>query len=83
MAERSKAPDSRDSSSMTNMEYSGPRMWAWVRIPLLTVTFFLFTFLTLLHKVNAITSWRVISKAVVGKILTKIHVHRAGFEPAT
>ena len=36
MAERSKAPDSRgDTLSIT--EHSGPRMWAWVRIPLLTL----------------------------------------------
>ena len=38
MAERSKAPDSRD-ITLSNMEHSGPRMWAWVRIPLLTLLF--------------------------------------------
>ena len=32
MAERSKAPDSR----AILPEYSGPHLWAWVRIPLLT-----------------------------------------------
>ena len=37
MAERSKAPDSRVTvSSHDCREHSGPRMWAWVRIPLLT-----------------------------------------------
>ncbi len=37
MAERSKAPDSREQSlPLTLKEHSGPRMWAWVRIPLLT-----------------------------------------------
>ena len=37
MAERSKAPDSRVKSlPTTTREHSGPRMWAWVRIPLLT-----------------------------------------------
>ena len=37
MAERSKAPDSRVTSlPLTTKEHSGPRMWAWVRIPLLT-----------------------------------------------
>ena len=35
MAERSKAPDSR-AKTLSNTEHSGPRMWAWVRIPLLT-----------------------------------------------
>ncbi len=41
MAEWSKAPDSRSyglAYAMSN-GYSGPRMWAWVRIPLLTHTF--------------------------------------------
>ena len=43
MAERSKAPDSRScvpSAVNADWEPSGPRMWAWVRIPLLTKTFF-------------------------------------------
>jgi hypothetical protein len=35
MAEWSKAPDSRGILP----EHSGPRMWAWVRTPLLTKTF--------------------------------------------
>lgn len=35
MAERSKAPDSRG-ETLSSTEHSGPRMWAWVRIPLLT-----------------------------------------------
>ena len=40
MAERSKAPDSRVTSlPLTTKEHSGPRMWAWVRIPLLTSFF--------------------------------------------
>ena len=40
MAERSKAPDSRVKSlPTTTREHSGPRMWAWVRIPLLTERF--------------------------------------------
>ena len=39
MAERSKAPDSREYSSLLWSEHSGPRMRAWVRIPLLTQTF--------------------------------------------
>ena len=39
MAERSKAPDSRVYSSLLWSEHSGPRMRAWVRIPLLTQTF--------------------------------------------
>ena len=38
MAERSKAPDSRV-RLFPSQEYSGPRMWAWVRIPLLTNVF--------------------------------------------
>ena len=41
MAERSKAPDSRVALFVLT-ERSGPRMWAWVRIPLLTKTFFAF-----------------------------------------
>ena len=44
MAEWSKAPDSRVN---LHWECSGPRMWAWVRIPLLTLRFFFFTFLLL------------------------------------
>ena len=40
MAERSKAPDSRVYSSLLWSEHSGPRMRAWVRIPLLTQTFY-------------------------------------------
>ena len=38
MAERSKAPDSRYIilALFYRVEYSGPRMWAWVQIPLLT-----------------------------------------------
>ena len=37
MAEWSKAPDSRIISLLRyGVECSGPRMWAWVRIPLLT-----------------------------------------------
>ena len=40
MAERSKAPDSRAILFRSlRAEHSGPRMWAWVRIPLLTITF--------------------------------------------
>ena len=40
MAERSKAPDSRVTSlPLKTKEHSGPRMWAWVRIPLLTKVF--------------------------------------------
>ena len=39
MAERSKAPDSR-AVLFVLTERSGPRMWAWVRIPLLTKLFF-------------------------------------------
>ena len=40
MAERSKAPDSRVTSlPLKTKEHSGPRMWAWVRIPLLTRIF--------------------------------------------
>ena len=46
MAERSKAPDSSGTSlalrSVLNLEHSGTRMCAWVRIPLLTE--FLFAF---------------------------------------
>ena len=38
MAERSKAPDSRG-ETLSISEHSGPRMWAWVRIPLLTPIF--------------------------------------------
>ena len=46
MAEWSKAPDSRElSSAFKSGECSGPRMWAWVRIPLLTHTFWPFFFL--------------------------------------
>ena len=41
MAERSKAPDSR-AQLFVLTERSGPRMRAWVRIPLLTKTFFSF-----------------------------------------
>ena len=37
MAERSKAPDSREIFS--DSEISGPLMWAWVQIPLLTREF--------------------------------------------
>ena len=39
MAEWSKAPDSRKSflRSQWDLEISGPLMWAWVRIPLLTL----------------------------------------------
>ena len=42
MAERSKAPDSRLALSVDSRshENSGPRLRAWVRIPLLTKTFF-------------------------------------------
>ena len=42
MAERSKAPDSRVtfSAKLWRSECSGPRMWAWVRIPLLTKLFY-------------------------------------------
>ena len=40
MAERSKAPDSREIPFLRISENSGPRMRAWVRIPLLTKTFF-------------------------------------------
>ena len=42
MAERSKAPDSREtfSAKLWRSECSGPRMWAWVRIPLLTKLFY-------------------------------------------
>ena len=36
MAERSKAPDSRG-ETLSITEHSGPQMWAWVRIPLLTL----------------------------------------------
>ena len=40
MAERSKAPDSRvQSLPLKTKEHSGPRMWAWVRILLLTRIF--------------------------------------------
>ena len=40
MAEWSKAPDSRDILLVHDEpERSGPRMWAWVRIPLLTICF--------------------------------------------
>ena len=40
MAERSKAPDSSlELPSERGTENSGPRMWAWVRIPLLTHIF--------------------------------------------
>ena len=41
MAERSKAPDSRVNllCKSQQSECSGPRMWAWVRIPLLTNLF--------------------------------------------
>ena len=40
MAEWSKAPDSSVSlPEYRHIEPSGPRMWAWVRIPLLTETF--------------------------------------------
>ena len=41
MAEWSKAPDSRIASFSysSGLEYSGPLMWAWVRIPLLTQFF--------------------------------------------
>lgn len=42
MAEWSKAPDSRYMPCLKKQqfEYSGPRMWAWVQIPLLTILFF-------------------------------------------
>ena len=40
MAEWSKAPDSRVKSSTCTSEHSGPRMWAWVQIPLLTTFIF-------------------------------------------
>ena len=42
MAERSKAPDSRFTFSVDGRDIgnSGPRMRAWVRIPLLTKYFF-------------------------------------------
>ena len=40
MAERSKAPDSRFMMIFpVTQEHSGPRMWAWVRIPLPTSCF--------------------------------------------
>ena len=40
MAEWSKAPDSRSILPVVNgVECSGPRMWAWVRIPLLAKVF--------------------------------------------
>ena len=41
MAERSKAPDSR----AILPEHSGPHLWAWVRIPLLTRIFCLLSIL--------------------------------------
>ena len=41
MAERSKAPDSRDIPFLCEYENSGPQMRAWVRIPLLTRICFL------------------------------------------
>ena len=40
MAERSKAPDSRYITFSLIGEHSGPRMRAWVRIPLLTTELF-------------------------------------------
>jgi hypothetical protein len=39
MAERSKAPDSRLPYSLIAREHSGPRLRAWVQIPLLTNIF--------------------------------------------
>ena len=45
MAERSKAPDSSIDllcMNVSRVECSGPLMWAWVRIPLLTYFYFIF-----------------------------------------
>ena len=43
MAEWSKAPDSRvNLTTLSVVECSGPRMWAWVQIPLLTKIFNIF-----------------------------------------
>ena len=78
MAERSKAPDSRANSSMRYVEYSGPRMWAWVRIPLLTKVFDL-----LLGIYNYILVKIVHVLLLVGKFPVQSDFHRAGFEPAT
>ena len=53
MAEWSKAPDSSDSLPVNAgiSGHSGPRMWAWVRIPLLTIVFSLKCFLDLNYTV--------------------------------
>ena len=54
MAEWSKAPDSRIVPSPNRWwEHSGPRMWAWVRIPLLTAFYFLFVFVIRIDQKSA------------------------------
>ena len=54
MAEWSKAPDSRIvPSPHWWWEHSGPRMWAWVRIPLLTGFYFLFVFVIRIDQKSA------------------------------
>ena len=54
MAEWSKAPDSRIVPSPNRWwEHSGPRMWAWVRIPLLTAFYFLFFFVIRIDQKSA------------------------------
>ena len=78
MAERSKAPDSRG-ETLSISEHSGPRMWAWVRIPLLTPIFL---------KVVVPFSFTALLESFVGWSLTATgfaqdNLHRAGFEPAT
>ena len=54
MAEWSKAPDSRCHLLVHHeTERSGPRMWAWVRIPLLTAFYFLFVFVIRIDQKSA------------------------------
>ena len=68
MAERSKAPDSRVRLLAFKCELSGPRMWAWVRIPLLTKHFICLD-IVMLFKLNFVLNveylfcnWFVMSK---------------------
>ena len=54
MAEWSKAPDSRTIPfQLSWWEHSGPQMWAWVRIPLLTAFYSFFVFVNKNSKKNA------------------------------
>ena len=70
MAEWSKAPDSRMWSfhNHSGWELSGPHMWAWVRIPLLTYLFFflLFSFFVCILKDNATAGNRTLINCLEG-----------------